>query len=163
MQYVEFTQRQDIETLLNCMIHGFRFRGGVTATVLTDLGCGPHRWPAPLPPQDAGLCQLLRLCAASLSSVSPRDQGQDRLDDSFHQGSFWPGIHFDSLEDLNRQALSWCEEANRRIHGTAREVPLQRWAREGLTSLEGHPDYDTRYMNIARYRGIARFSGGSPA
>ena len=30
MQYVEFTQRQDVETLLNCMVHAFDFFGGVT-------------------------------------------------------------------------------------------------------------------------------------
>ena len=33
MQYVEFTQRQDAETLLNCMVPGLEFFGGVTATV----------------------------------------------------------------------------------------------------------------------------------
>lgn len=36
MQYVEFTRWQDVETLLNCMVHAFRYFGGVTATVLTD-------------------------------------------------------------------------------------------------------------------------------
>ncbi len=36
MRYVEFTQRQDAETLLNCMVHAFEFFGGVTRTVLTD-------------------------------------------------------------------------------------------------------------------------------
>jgi Integrase core domain len=35
MQYVEFTQRQDAETLLNCMVHALTYCGGVTATVLT--------------------------------------------------------------------------------------------------------------------------------
>src|SRR5258708_5068804 len=36
MRYVEFTQRQDAETLLHCMVHAFEFFGGVTQTVLTD-------------------------------------------------------------------------------------------------------------------------------
>jgi transposase len=36
MKYVEFTQRQDVETLLNCMVHAFQYFDGVTATVLTD-------------------------------------------------------------------------------------------------------------------------------
>ena len=36
MQYVEFTQRQDAETLLNCMTHALAFFGGVPQTVLTD-------------------------------------------------------------------------------------------------------------------------------
>jgi len=36
MQYVEFTQRQDMETMLNCMVHAFSYFGGVTAAILTD-------------------------------------------------------------------------------------------------------------------------------
>ena len=35
MQYVEFTQRQDAETLLHCMMHALAFFGGVPQTVLT--------------------------------------------------------------------------------------------------------------------------------
>ncbi len=36
MRYIEFTQRQDLETLLSCLIHAFHYVGGVTATLLTD-------------------------------------------------------------------------------------------------------------------------------
>jgi transposase len=36
MRYIEFTQRQDIHHLLACMVHGFRYFGGVTESVLTD-------------------------------------------------------------------------------------------------------------------------------
>jgi transposase len=36
MRYVEFTQSQDIHHLLACMVHSFRYFGGVTETVLTD-------------------------------------------------------------------------------------------------------------------------------
>jgi transposase len=73
MWYVEFTQQQDAETLLNCMVHAFEFFGGVSRTLLTDTikddGCGPDRWAALLSSQDAGFCQLLRLLAAGLPSV----------------------------------------------------------------------------------------------
>lgn len=33
------------------------------------------------------------------------------------------------------------------MHGTTREIPLERWSRENLTSLSGHPDYDTSYVS----------------
>src|SRR5207302_86596 len=36
MRYVEFTQRQDIHHLLNCMVHAFHYFGGVTECILTD-------------------------------------------------------------------------------------------------------------------------------
>lgn len=36
MRYVEFTLRQDLETLLTCLVHAFHYVGGVTETILTD-------------------------------------------------------------------------------------------------------------------------------
>ena len=151
MQYVEFTQRQDIETLLNCLIHGFRYFGGVTATILTD---NMKTWVVDrIDGQPRFHPKMLDF--ASYYGFVPRvchpyrPETKEKIESTIRyiKGSFWPGIHFDSLQDLNRQALSWCEEANRRVHGTTREIPLERWTREGLTSLEGHADYDTSYVN----------------
>jgi len=36
------------------------------------------------------------------------------------------------------------------VHATTREVPLERFAREGLTPLGSHPDYDTSYVSHRR-------------
>src|SRR5260370_28144807 len=36
MRYIEFTQRQDIHHLLAARVHGFRYFGGVTESLLTD-------------------------------------------------------------------------------------------------------------------------------
>ena len=36
MRYVEFTQRQDSNHLLNCLVHAFHDFDGVTESVLTD-------------------------------------------------------------------------------------------------------------------------------
>jgi transposase len=151
MKYVEFTQRQDIETLLNCMIHGFRFFGGVTATVLTD---NMKTWVVDRI-EGQPRFHLKMLDFASYYGFVPRvchpyrpeTKGKIESTIRYIKSSFWPGIRFDSLQDLNRQALTWCEEANRRVHGTTREIPQERWAREGLMSLDGHPDYDTSYVS----------------
>jgi hypothetical protein len=67
--------------------------------------------------------------------------------------SFWPGLKFDTLADLNRQALVWYGEADGCVLATTREVPRERLAREGLTPLNGHPAYDTSY---ASQRQVAR-------
>jgi hypothetical protein len=54
---------------------------------------------------------------------------------------------------LNRQAVVWCGEVNRRIHATTREIPQTRFPHEGLTALNGQPAYDTSY---ASHRQVAR-------
>jgi hypothetical protein len=53
----------------------------------------------------------------------------------FVKKNFWPGISFSDIDDLNRQAASWCERINRRIHGTTHERPSERRAQEPLTPL----------------------------
>jgi hypothetical protein len=77
----------------------------------------------------------------------PQTKGKIESTIRYIKSSFWPGLGFDSLAELNRQALVWCGEANRRVHGTTREIPQERFAHEGLTPLNGQPAYDTSYMS----------------
>lgn len=55
------------------------------------------------------------------------------------------GRRFTDVEDLNRQARQWCDEQNRRIHGTTGESPIERLAQEKLGVL---PPAD----RLAKYR-----------
>src|SRR5260370_1304037 len=75
----------------------------------------------------------------------PETKGKMESTIGFLKGNFWRGIQFDSLSELNRQALVWCGEVNRRVHATTREIPQVRFAHEGLTALNGQPKYDTSY------------------
>ena len=150
MQYVEFTQRQDAETLLNCMVHALTYFGGVPATVLTD-----NMKTVVLDRVDGQPCfHAKMLDFASYYGFVPRvchpyrPQTKGKIESTIRyiKGSFWPGLRFDSLQELNRQALVWCGEANRRVHATTREIPQVRFAHEGLTALNGQPAYDTSYV-----------------
>lgn len=151
MQYVEFTQRQDAETLLNCMVHALDFFGGVTQTVLTDNMKtvvldridGQPRFHAKMLDFASYYGFVPRVC----HPYRPQTKGKIESTIRYIKGSFWPGLVFDSLRELNRQALVWCDEANRRVHATTREVPLVRFPYEGLTPLNGQPAYDTSYVS----------------
>ena len=150
MQYVEFTQRQDIETLLNCMVHAFHFLGGITLTILTDNMKtvvveridGVVRFHPKMLDFASYYGFLPRVC----HPYRPQTKGKIESTIRYIKSSFWPGLEFATLAELNRQALLWCGEVNRRVHGTTREVPLERLAREELTPLNGQPDYDTSYV-----------------
>jgi len=54
---------------------------------------------------------------------------------SFVRDNFMVGIKYDSLEDLNRQALAWCEKVNNKVHGTTNEIPKERLAKERLSPM----------------------------
>src|SRR2546423_1701879 len=49
--------------------------------------------------------------------------------------SFWAGVSFTDVEDLNRQAHAWCERINARVHRTTHERPRERREREPLAPL----------------------------
>jgi transposase len=151
MWYVEFTQRQDAETLLNCMVHAFEFFGGVTGTVLTDnmktvvveRVDGQPRFHPKMLDFASYYGFVPRVCRP----YRPETKGKIESTIRFIKGNFWPGIAFDSLAGLNRQALAWSNEVNGRVHATTREIPQVRFPQEGLTPLNGQPAYDTSYVS----------------
>lgn len=154
MRYIEFTQRQDIHHLLSSMVHGFRYFGGVTESVLTD------RMKTVLLDQTGGelhFNQKFLQFAAYYGFVPrvcrpyrPETKGKIESTVRFVKQNFWPGIAFDSLQDLNQQARAWMEKVNHQVHSTTREVPYLRWPQERLLLLDEQPDYDTSYMEDRR-------------
>lgn len=154
MRYVEFTQRQDIHHLLNCMLHAFRYFGGVTECVLTD------RMKTVLLDQHGGELHFHKkfLDFAAYYGFVPRvcrphrpeTKGKVESTIGFVKKNFWPGIHFDSLGDLNRQARLWMEKVNHQVHATTREAPYDRLSQERLLRIDEQPDYDTCYSEDRR-------------
>jgi transposase len=151
MRYVEFTQRQDAETLLNCMVHAFGYFGGVTQTVLTDnmktVVVDRVDGQPCFHPKMLDFASYYGFVPRVCRPYRPETKGKIESTIRFLKGNFWPGIEFDSLSELNRQAIDWCGEVNRRVHSTTREIPQTRFAHEGLTPLNGQPAYDTSYVS----------------
>jgi hypothetical protein len=49
--------------------------------------------------------------------------------------SFWAGVTFTDLDDLNRQAHGWCQRINSRVHRTTHVRPVERLEQEQLAPL----------------------------
>ena len=65
------------------------------------------------------------------------------------KSNFLAGRRFSDYGDLNRQALSWCDEKNRRIHGSTGERPIDRLKEENLKPLPTFNKY-RMFMTEAR-------------
>ena len=50
--------------------------------------------------------------------------------------NFMTGRRYTSLDDLNGQAVSWCEKINHKIHGTINVTPCSRLAKENLSPVK---------------------------
>ena len=154
LRYVEFTQSQEIHHLLACMVHAFRYFGGVTESVLTD------RMKTVLLDETGGELHFNKkfLEFAAYYGFVPRvcrpyrpeTKGKIESTIRFVKQNFWPGIAFDSVADLNQQARVWMEKVNRQQHSTTREAPSDRLPKERLLLLDDQPDYDTSYMEDRR-------------
>lgn len=149
LRYVEFRQRQDVETLLACLVGAFRYFGGVPQTMLTDnmktvvlARQGPDiRWNPRFLDFASHYGFVPRLCQPR----RPETKGKVERAIQFVKTSFWPGVQFTSLAELNAQAAQWLNEVNARPHGTTGEAPLARWPQEPLLALDPQRDYDTSY------------------
>jgi transposase len=112
MRYVEFTQRQDAKTLLNCMVHAFEFSGGVTRTVLTDnmktVVVDRIDEPPLYHAKMLDFAGYYGFVPRVFRPYRPETKGKIESTIRFIKGNFWPRIEFDSLKELNRRALVWC-------------------------------------------------------
>ena len=62
--------------------------------------------------------------------------------------NFMVGIKYNSLDDLNGQAIAWCNKVNGNIHATTGEIPFERLKREGLNPLSR--EYIIDKINLRR-------------
>jgi transposase len=139
MRCVCFTKRCDTPSLIHCMMHACEYFEGLPTTILTDrLKSVLVQMDGKLPQWNAQFADFLtaigvtaRVCRA----YTPQTKGKIERSIGVIKQSFWPGVQFSDLDDLNRQAQAWCDRRNQRVHATTRARPLDRWVEEGLRPL----------------------------
>lgn len=156
MRYVEFTLDQKLPRLLESLTHAFAYFGGVarellmdnmkTVVVSRDLRGETIRFH-PKFSDFIGYygcsCRLTWPYRAQTKGKVERTIGYLRQD-------FWPGVQFTGLDDLNAQALGWCDRVNDQPHSQTGQVPRERLKQEGLTPLGNRPAYDTRAHHVRK-------------
>jgi len=139
MRFVVFVKRCDTATLIRCLMAACEYFGGLTRSILTDRmksvllqmdGHTPH-WN----PQFAEFMASIGVAPRVCRPYTPQTKGKVERSIGVVKHSFWPGVHFTDLDDLNRQAQVWCDQRNRRVHRTTRQRPIERWAVEHLAPL----------------------------
>src|SRR5579863_449427 len=165
MLYVEFARRQNMETLLNCLVHAFHYLGGVTGSILTDNMKtvvvyrveGQPRFH----PKFLDFASYYGFVPRVCHTYRPETKGKIESGIRFVKSDFWPPAEWVELKpaaydaaadaallaELNRQARAWCDPVSERLHPTTRAVPRERWPREPLLPIAGRPDYDTSYVS----------------
>lgn len=164
--YLEFTVSLTSAVFLRCHVHAFHALGGIPRRILYDnlksvvLDRDPDgaiHWN----PTFLDFAAYYGFAPAACRPYRAQTKGKVERGIGYVRTSFWPGLTVVDLADLNGQAREWTATiANRRVHGTTREVPVARLPHEGLHSLAGQPDYDTSLVGYRRSSRDARISYG---
>lgn len=140
MRFVTFVKRCDTPTMIRCLMEAFEYFGGLPKAALTDrmksvfleeLESHRPKWNPVFSDFMASIGVAPRVCKPR----KPQTKGKVERSVGVIKQSFWPGVTFTDLDDLNRQALAWCQQINGRVHQTTHQVPLDRWAEEHLAPL----------------------------
>lgn len=153
MRYVVFTRRCDTPTLLRCLVQACEAFGGLPERVLTDRmksvlvtmdGTTP-RWN----PLFLELVTQLGIVPSVCRAYTPQTKGKVERSIRVVKESFWPGVTFTDLDDLNRQATAWVERLNGNVHRTTHQVPAALLAAEELRPLSARSSLD-RFLKEER-------------
>jgi|MudIll2142460700_1097286.scaffolds.fasta_scaffold06570_3 transposase len=157
--YVEFTVSGDEGWFLRCHLHAFHYFGGVPEEVLHDNlktavlsreADGTIHWQ----PRYLDFAHYYGFTPRACQPYRAQTKGKVERGIRYLRTSFWPGLRYTTLADLNQQVWLWLDTvANVRLHGTTGELPFARLALEGLRPILGRPDYDT---SILTYRHPSR-------
>src|SRR5438270_12805897 len=139
MRFVTFVKRCDTPTLIRCLMEAFEYFGGLTKVALTDrmksvlleMEENKPRWN----PRFADFMVSIGVAARVCKPYTPQTKGKVERTVSHVKKSFWAGIRFTDLDDLNRQAHAWCERINARVHRTTHARPVERLVEEKLLPL----------------------------
>lgn len=147
------TDSEDAEHTYEGIIRSFEYFGGVTREVLTDnlraaVVSHSHRGEVVYNERFLDLAGHYGFTPRACRPYRARTKGKDERMVGYIKGNFFQMYRsFESLEHMNTLAEKWLEEvADRRVHGTVKEVVSERFERE-REKLQPLPlrRYDTSY------------------
>ena len=133
MLFVTFTRSMDVPTLMRCHQEAFDYFGGVVQTILYD-NMAQVKHGATLNALFADFAAHYGFTVRTHRPYRPRTKGKVERMVDYLKDNFLNGRAFAGFEDLRTQGRVWLEEANRRVHSTTGERPLDLLPRESLAS-----------------------------
>lgn len=157
MLYVEFVQDQTVDTVIKCHENAFDYYNGVPKTGLYDnmksvivkrnaYGNGNHKV------QDCfyDFAKHYGIIPRFCKPYNPQTKGKIERMISYLRHCFYTpfvvGKKRVNLDDLNIAVINWLNNvANKRVHATTKEVPIERWLVEKNYLLPIPINYTTNY------------------
>ena len=154
MRYIEFVTDMTTNTLIRCHQNAFRYFHGYPEEILYDNM------------KQVVIKRLLKQDDSTLNSqfedfagfygfkpvlcrpYRGQTKGKVERTVAFVRDNFMIGIKYSSLDDLNGQAIAWCNKVNGNVHATTNEIPFVQLKKEGLSPLSR--EYIIDKINLRR-------------
>ncbi len=141
MRYIEFVTDMSTNTLIRCHQNAFRYWGGYPEEILYD-NMKQVVVKRLLKQEDSTLNRQFEDFAGFYGfrpvlcrPYRGQTKGKVERTVSFVRDNFMVGIRYEGLNDLNVQAVAWCNKVNAKVHGTTNEIPFERLKKERLNPL----------------------------
>jgi transposase len=141
MRYIEFVTDMSTDTLIRCHINAFRYMGGYPEEILYDnmkqvvIKRLMKQEESTLNRQFEDFAGFYGFKPILCRPYRGQTKGKIERTVRYVRDNFMTGIRYRSLEDLNGQALAWCNKVNGKAHGTTGEIPFERIKKERLNPL----------------------------
>ena len=130
MRYIEFATDMSKNTLIRCHQNAFRYFVGCPEEILYD-NMKQVVIKRLLKQEDSTLNRQFEDFAGfygfkPILCRTYRGQTKGKVERTvqFVRDNFMVGIQYNSLANLNRQALAWCSKVNGKVHATTNEISL---------------------------------------
>ena len=153
-RYIEFVTDMSTSTLIRCHINAFRYMGGYPAEILYDnmkqvvIKRLLKQSESEMNKQFEDFSGFYGFNPVLCRPYRGQTKGKVERTVSFVRDNFMVGIQYQSLADLNSQAIQWCNKVNGNIHGTTNERPFDRLREESLSPLKR--EYIIDKINLRR-------------
>lgn len=154
MRYIEFVTDMSTNTLVRCHQNAFRYFGGYPEEILYDnmkqvvIKRLLKQEDSTLNRQFEDFAGFYGFKPVLCRPYRGQTKGKVERTVAFVRDNFMVGIRYKSLDDLNGQALAWCNKVNGKVHATTNEVPFERLKKEGLSPLKR--EYIMDKINLRR-------------
>ena len=141
MRYIEFVTDMSTDTLIRCHINAFRYLGGYPEEILYDnmkqvvIKRLMKQEESTLNRQFKDFAGFYGFKPILCRPYRGQTKGKIERTVSYVRDNLMVGIKYDSLVDLNGQAIAWCNKVNRKEHGTTGKIPFEQLKHERLNPL----------------------------
>ena len=141
MRYIEFVTDMSTDTLIRCHINAFRYFNGYPHEILYDnmkqvvIKRLMKQEESTLNRQFEDFAGFYGFRPILCRPYRGQTKGKIERTVRYVRENLMVGIKYNSLDDLNGQALAWCNKVNAKEHGTTGKIPFEQLPKEGLNSL----------------------------